>query len=144
MRRKGRGSVVRTMAMSRRQARPDRLPHATAPIKYLTENGFSIIRLSEIDSSVIDKPTECHFLVQHEDETEREVTVGFDEEIIARLRIRRRNQLSETSLFWLVCAESSLATYLWKKNEYPPDGRLIINELSPDELMLALHWRDRE
>ena len=132
------------MAMSRKKASPDRLPHAAPPIKYLTENGFSIVRRSEIDPSVIDTPRECRFLVQHENGIEREVQVGFDENLIARLRIRRRIPLSETSLLWLVCAESYLATYLWEKNEFPPNGRLIISELAPDELMLALHWRDRE
>jgi hypothetical protein len=35
-----------------------------------------------------------------------------------------------------------LATYLWETNDYPPNDRLMIKELSPDELMLALHWRD--
>ena len=132
------------MAMSRKQARPDRLPHAAPPIRYLTENGFSIVRRSEIDPSVIDTPGECRFLVQHENGIEREVQVGFDENLVASLRIRRRIPLSETSVFWLVCAESYLATYLWEKNEFPPNGRLIISELAPDELMLALHWRDRE
>ena len=132
------------MAISRKQASPDRLPHAAPPIKYLTENGFSIVRRSEIDPSVIDTPRECRFLVQHENGIEREVQVGFDENLIACLRIRRRIPLSETSLLWLVCAESYLATYLWEKNEFPANGRLIISELAPDELMLALHWRDRE
>ena len=47
-------------------------------------------------------------------------------------------------LFWLVCAEACLANYLWEKNQYPSDGQLEINELSSDQLMLALHWRDRE
>ena len=128
--------------MTKKQARPDRFPLATPPIKYLTENGFSIVRLSEIDPLVIDTPRECRFFVQHENRIEREVQVGFDENLIARLRIRRRIPLSETSVFWLVCAESCLAKYLWEKNEFPPNGRLIINELAPDELMLALHWRD--
>ena len=137
-------AIVLTMAISRKQASPDHLPRATPPIKYLTENGFSIIRSSEIDRSLIDSPSECRFLVQHEDEAEREIRVGFDEKVIASLLIRRRIPLSETSKFWLVCAESCLATYLWEKNEYPPEGRLTINELPPDELMLALHWRDSE
>src|SRR5436853_1173862 len=131
-------------AMRRKQIRPDDLPHTRSPIKYLTENGFSIVRVSEIDPSVTDSPSECRFLVQHEQEREREIRVSFDESVVAHLLIRRRLPLSETSMFWLVCAESSLANYLWEKNEYPPDDRLEINELSPDELMLALHWRDRE
>src|SRR5437588_11051987 len=130
--------------MRRKQIRPDDLAHTRSPIKYLTENGFSIVRVSEIDPSVTDSPSECHFLVQHDDKAEREISVSFDEELIADLRIRRRIPLSETTLFWLVCAEACLANYLWEKNQYPPDGRLNINELSPDQLMLALHWRDRE
>jgi len=137
-------SIVIPMAITRKQARPDHLPHAIPPIKYLTENGFSIVRLSEINSSMIDTPGECRFLVQHEDEAEHEIKVSFDENIIASLRIRRRIPLTETSVFWLVCAESCLATYLWEKNDYPPDDRMNIRELAPDELMLALHWRDSE
>ncbi len=131
-------------AMRRKQVRPDESPNTRSPIKYLTENGFSIVRASEIDPSVIDNPSECRFLVQHEDKAEREIRVSFGEELIAHLRIRRRIPLSETSLFWLVCAESSLATYLWEKNDYPPDDRLRVKELSPDQLMLAWHWRDPE
>ena len=131
-------------AMRRKQVRPDELPRTRSPIKYLTENGFFIVRVSEIDPSVTDNPSECRFLVQHEQDSEREIRVSFDESVVAHLRIRRRIPLSETSLFWLVCAEAYLANYLWEKNQYPPDGRLKIDELPPDELMLALHWRDRE
>src|SRR5207253_1252431 len=114
------------MVMSRKQAKPDRFPKAASPIKYLTENGFSRVRLAEIEPSVIDTPSECRFVVQHEDEAEREITVCFDEKLIASLRIRRRIPLSETSIFWLVCAESCLATYLWEKNDYPPNDRLSV------------------
>ena len=132
------------MAMHRKQVGPGPLPLASPPIKYLTENGFVIVRLAEINPVVIDRPGECQFLVQREDEARRVIKVGFDQSVIENLRIRRRIPLSETSMFWVACAESCLANYLWEKNEYPPDGRLAISELSPDELMLALHWRDSE
>ena len=132
------------MASSRKQFRPDPVAQAKSPIKYLTENGFSIIRLSDIDPSVINAPGECRFIVQHEHDVEREIKVNFSEDLIARIRIRRRGALSDKSMFWLVCAESHLATYLWEKNDYPPDDRLTMSELSPDELMLAIHWRDKD
>lgn len=132
------------MAISRKQFSPDAVPEPKTPIKYLTENGFSIIRLSDIDPSATNIPTECRFLVQGEHNVEREIKVSFSEGLIARIRFRRRGELSDQSMFWLVCAESCLATYLWEQNDYPQNDRLIVNELSPDELMLAIHWRDRE
>jgi len=132
------------MSWSRKQSRPDPLAQTTTPIKYLTENGFSIIRLSDIDPSVVNTPGECRFLVEDEHDVEREIKVNFSEDLIARIRFRRRGELSDKSMFWLVCAESCLATYLWEQNDYPPDDRLTVNELSPDELVLAIHWRDQE
>ena len=132
------------MVSSRKQIRPDRVTQAKSPIKYLTENGFSIIRLSDLDPSVINTPRECHFLVQDEHDLEREIKISFSEDLMARLRVRRRGALSDKSMCWLVCAESHLATYLWENNDYPPDDRLTMNELSPDELMLAIHWRDKD
>ena len=132
------------MASSRKQFWPEPVAQTKPPIKYLTENGFSIIRLSDIDQSVINTPEECRFLVQDERDVEREIKVSFSGDLVARIRFRRRGALSDKSVFWLVCAESCLARYLWEENDYPPDDRLTMNELSPDELMLAIHWRDQE
>jgi len=132
------------MAINRKQVRLDHLPHPIPPIKYLTENGFSIIRLSEVSPHVIDRPGECRFLVQREDEPERELIVAFGKSLMALLQLRRRTPLAETSAFWLICAELCLANYLWENDHYPPDERLMIDELPPDELMLALHWKDGE
>jgi hypothetical protein len=122
--------------------RKDRLPHATPPIKFLTENGFSIVRLLEIDPSMIDSPAECRFLVQHEGRAKHKVAVALDDKVVTSLQLRRQIPLSEHSLFWVVCIESCLATDLWEKNDYPPNDRMIISELPPDELMLALHWQE--
>jgi hypothetical protein len=132
------------MAVNRKAFIPARSPQTTPPIQYLTENGFSIIRLSDVDPSVTNSPGECRFLVQGEHDVEREIEVNFSERLIADIRLRRRGELSDKSIFWLVCGERCLANYLWEKNDYPPNGRLTMSELSPDELMLAIHWRDRE
>jgi hypothetical protein len=130
------------MAISKKRPWPDRATQARAPIKYLTENGFTIVRLSEIDASVKPAPSDCRFLVQHDDRSEREIRVAFTDALIENLRIKRRTSLPEASPFWIVCAESCLAQYLWEQNEFPPNDQLIVEDLSPDELMLALHWRD--
>ncbi len=130
------------MAISRKEVWPQRLPRVTTPIKYLTENGFGIVRVCDLDRLVRSSPSDCRFLVQRDDETEHEIEVSFAQNLVAALRIRRRTPLSEASVFWIVCAESYLANYLWEHDVLPPHGHLAIEELSPDLLMLALHWQD--
>lgn len=130
------------MAISRKELWPQRLPDAVTPIKYLTENGFSIVRICDVDDSVQNSPSHCGFFVTRDEKSEHEVHLSFAPALIATLRLRRRIPLAETSMFWIVCAESCLANYLWKHDQAPPHDHLAIHELSPDELMLALHWRD--
>jgi hypothetical protein len=113
-------------------------------IKYVTENGFSILRLSEIRPGVTDTARECRFLVRNPRGSEREVSVEFDDGVVALVQSRRRDDLSLTSAFWLICAERCLATYLWENDNYPDGGRLHIGELSVDELLLATYWSDRQ
>jgi hypothetical protein len=130
------------MATSRKQIWPQNLPTPTSPIKYLTENGFSIIRLCDLDDAVRNSPSDCGFLVARDEGRGREIHVSFGPELVDELRGRRRFPLSDDSVFWLVCAESCLATLLWESDDFPANGHLAIEELSPEELMLALHWRD--
>jgi hypothetical protein len=113
------------------------------PIKLITENGYSIVRQSEVDHSTPDTSRESRFLVQNSNGWEREVSVGFDEALIALIQNRRRGPaLPLASKYWLICAERCLATYLWEKDSYPPEGKLTISQLSDDELLLAAHWRE--
>ena len=131
--------IVKAMAVNRRQVIPDSLPTVSSPIQYVTENGFSIIRLSEVDGSVIDTARECHFLVRNARGLKREVTVHFEEGLIAQIQGRRRSRLLDTSVLWLICAEQCLATYLWEKDNFPDGERLNILELMVDWLLLATH-----
>ncbi len=135
--------ILKAMAANRRAVIPDALPGKPSPIQYVTENGYSIIRLSEVDASVIDTAREGHFLVRNERGWAREVTVRFEERLIAQIQRQRRTHLSDTSVLWLVCAERCLATYLWENDDYPRDGQLTIRELFVDELVLATHWNDQ-
>jgi hypothetical protein len=131
------------MAVSRRQLIPDPLAKEASPIEYVTENGFSIIRLCDVDKSVTDTPRECRFLVRNEHGWESEVTAHFEKSLIAQIQSRRRSRLLDNSVLWLVCAEQCLATYLWENDDYPEGGQLIISELPADELLLATHWSDQ-
>jgi hypothetical protein len=135
--------IVKAMAVNRRQVIPDSLAKEISLIQYVTENGFSIVRLCEVDGSAVDTASECRFLVRNERGWEREVTVHFEESIVAEIQSRRRSRLLDGSALWLVCAEKCLATYLWERDDYPSGGRLIISELRADELLLATHWSDQ-
>jgi hypothetical protein len=132
------------MAVTRQRISSERSPQVSSPIQYVTENGFSIIRLSEVDGLENDTARECRFRVRNERGWEREVTVHFEESLIAQIQSRRRSRLSETSVLWLICAEQCLATYLWENDNYPDGGRLNIGEVSVDELLLATHWSDQQ
>jgi len=131
------------MAVNRRQVILDSLAKEVSPIKYVTENGFSIIRLSDVDKSVAATSRNCRFLVRTERGWEREVTVAFEESLITQIQSRRRSRLLDSSVLWLVCAEQRLATYLWENGDYPEGGQLIIGELPVDEVLLATHWNDQ-
>jgi hypothetical protein len=120
-----------------------REPAEPQPIKLITENGYSIVRLSEIDHSATDTARECRFAVEDQDGSRREISVGFDDELIELIQRKRRSpHLSLTSKFWLTCAERYLATYLWENDGFPPERRLTISQLSDDELLLGTHWRE--
>ena len=131
------------MAVNRRRVIPDSWAQEASPIQYVTENGFSIIRLCDVSRSVTGTSRKCRFLVRNERGWEREVTVHFEDSLIAQIQSRRRSRLEDSSVFWLVCAEQRLATYLWENGDYPERRQLIISELPVDELLLATHWCDQ-
>ena len=130
------------MAISKRKVSPSELAETRPPIEYVTENGFSIVRLAEINGLGTDTAQECRFLVRNPRGWEREISVEFDEELVTLIQGHRRTFLPDTSMFWLTCAERCLATYLWENDGYPPSGQLTISELSDDDQLLATHWRD--
>jgi hypothetical protein len=132
------------MTVTRERVIPERLALASSPIQYVTENPFRIIRLCEVYGSVIDTPRECRFRVRNEHGRECDVTVHFDDNLVAQIQNQRRTRLLETSLLWLICAEKCLATYLRQNENFPDGGRLNIGELSVDELLLATHWSDQQ
>ena len=136
------------MAVNRRQVAAGRLAQDLSPIEYVTENGFSIVRLCEVDGLMTDTARECRFVVRNASNSQREVIVHFEESLVAQIQSQRRNQrrsrLLETSFFWLICAEQCLATYLWENDSYPDGGRLNVSELSVDALVLATHWSDQQ
>ena len=109
------------------------------PIEYLTENGFTIVRLSEFNRTTA-IAGEYDFLVGDPHGYELEITVVVDRSAVIEVARRSRSRISSQSSYWICCAERHLATYLWEHDDYPPDAKLNVTQLSLDDLNLALRW----
>src|SRR6267142_2433229 len=110
------------------------------PIEYQTENGFAIIRLGDVDHSVSMVGPRHYFIVRDPHGYELDITVEISNDAVAEVMWRCRGRITLESSFWIACAESHLATYLWEKEDYPPDGKLIVDQLTIDDLDLARRW----
>ena len=135
--------MVKAMALSMRQVIPDRWAKQASPIQYVTENGFSIIRLCEIDKSIPAMGATHEFLVRDPHGYELHITVHISSNPIAEIDRRSRGRISNVSFYWLSLAERHLARYLWENDDYPPGARLEVDDLSLDDLDLARRW-DRD
>jgi hypothetical protein len=113
------------------------------PIELITENGFSIIRVADLDEAAA-RPTGAYvFRVQDPNNYEIEITVEFDPRFRSEIGLRSLGQLSTTSSYWICCAERHLAAYLWENDDYPPDATLRVGDLSLDDINLSHRW-DRD
>lgn len=109
-------------------------------IEFLTENGFSIIRLCDIDDSIQAFGLVHRFLVRAPDGFELEITVEIAENLAQDLYTRSRGRSTWDSSYWINCAERHLAEYLCEQEDYPADARLIVDQPSLDDLNLARRW----
>jgi len=110
------------------------------PIEYQTENGFAIVRLSDVRKSIPAIGLVHQFLVRHPSGIEHEVTVTITETLADALARRGRGHLSADSSYWICCAERHLAQYLWDHEDYPPGAKLTIHEPVLADLNLARIW----
>jgi hypothetical protein len=113
------------------------------PIEFLTENGFSIVRLCDINKSIAAVGATHEFMVRDPYEYELHITVQVSSHAIAEIGRRSRGRISNESSYWINLAERQLATYLWENDDYPPDATLSIDQLTIDDLDLARRW-DRQ
>ena len=112
------------------------------PIEYLTANGFSIIRLSDNDESITAGGSKHFFVVRDQQGSELEITVNISDAAVAEIVSRSSGRLSLDSSYWICCAERHLANYLCENDDYPPEARLSVEELTLDDLSLARRWED--
>lgn len=110
------------------------------PIEFQTNNGFSIVRFSDLNASIPATGLVHLFLVRDPDGFELEVTVEITEMLAEALARRSRGRLSADSSYWICCAERHLAEHLWDNGDYPPDAKLTVEEPILADLNLARRW----
>ena len=118
----------------------DSVAERSRPIEFQTDNGFSIIRVADLNDSVSTKGFTHEFVVRDPDGFELEVTVDIAETLADALARRSSGHLSFDSSYWICCAERHLAEYLWDKEGFPPDAKLAVNEPLLTDLNLARNW----
>jgi hypothetical protein len=134
--------TMKKMTINENQALDRSSAKVSPPIEFVTENGFSIVRLSELKPATADSQSECHFVVRQPDSEESDVSVGFADRVVAQVQSQRHIVLPATSDFWLTLAEEHLATYVWNNNHVPAGGHLVVSQLSGHDLVLAARWLD--
>ena len=116
-------------------------PPATAPrprrsvIETLTMNGFHIVR------SFAHDPDERRFLVKNPAGLEQEVVVDIDAEALAMVERLTRRRLPFESSFWTMCAERTLAAYLWEEGQIP-SHRLTVTDVGRNDFDIATRWEE--
>jgi len=80
------------------------------------------------------------FLVSAPENSEREIAVEVTRKVVLQITIRTRGRIQLQGSFWIYACERHLANYLEERNGYPPGDKLWIEELDPEDCILALRW----
>jgi hypothetical protein len=130
--------------MAARKERPahKRSPAKHRPVELVTENGFCILRLWEIDGESPPDAGKYHFVVRnpHGLERAREIVVAVADDAAAQIEKFTRGRIPLRNSFWVYCAERHLANYVWQHDDYPPSGRLSVDQLTPEDFAQAIRW----
>ncbi len=118
----------------------DAAPQQPLEIAVLTLNGFQILRSAEPPSPA---SGEHVFRVRHvPDGVEALVTVGIDPEAVDRVERLTHRRLEAASGFWTLQAERLLSTWVWAEGHAPTGERLVVRDISREDLEVAARWED--
>jgi CheY-like chemotaxis protein len=123
----------------RRERRTSSTTLEKPAIEAITLNGFRIVAAPARTDGANGEHT---FRVTHFGAaTESTVTVSIDPEAVARVARLSRRTLQPTGAFWRGHAERLLSAFLWSEGRVPENGRLIVHDVSRDDLDVATAWQ---
>ena len=129
------------MAVKKENLEVDSAADRCRPIELITENGFSIVRASELEGARPAPAGQYEFVVCDAHGDQLEVTVEIDGQVVFEITHRSRGRISSQSSYWISCAERHLADYVWENDCSPPGERLRVECLTPRDINLAIRWR---
>ncbi len=108
------------------------------PADLWTVNGFFIRALPADD---IGPANEHRFTVRHAGKGPNgDVVVAISEAEMSRITRLTRRPMPPGRPFWRQQAERALMNFLFLEATLPPDGRLAVNRLSDEAVLLARNW----
>src|SRR2546430_732766 len=128
------------MSAQNEQPENENQPAEAKPIEFVTENGFAVLRLWEVARLPHPTTKVFHFIVRGSDGKSREITVEIADDAFRELSLHVQQRILPRISFWICCAERHLATYLWENDSYPAGNKLIVQQLDPEETILAARW----
>jgi hypothetical protein len=128
------------MAVKKEQLEVDGAAARCRPIELITENGYSIVRTGESDATRRAPEGRFVFMVGDPEGSEREITMEIDQHAVNEITLRSRGRISSESSYWICCAERHLAEYLWENDDYPPVGKFRVEQLTAEDVNLAIRW----
>jgi hypothetical protein len=127
------------MAVKKEELEADSAAARSRPIELITENGFSIVRATEI-AEANPSGDKYVFLVGNPQGHQIEIMVSIDQAGINEVLVTSRGRISSVNSYWVACAERHLADYLGEHDDYPPDATLRVEKLTPRDLNLVYRW----
>jgi CheY-like chemotaxis protein len=122
----------RRSTMTARPSKPE--------IETITLNGF---RIRSPDPPTPPTSFDHGFRVTHfPDPAEFTVTVTVDRECVERVARLTRRRLEPGGMFWRMQAERLLSAYLWSEGRTPENRRLVVRDVSRDDIDVAAAWED--
>ena len=123
---------------ARTVARPATTATRLPPIEVLTLNGFRFTRPPDS----INPQSNAHVfrVTRFPDGVESTVTVTIDPEAVGRVSRLSRRELQPGGAFWRDQAQRRLSAFLWSEGKPPEDGRLVVHDVSREDLDVAAAW----
>jgi CheY-like chemotaxis protein len=141
-----RNSVSAALSKERQESRPleqtasaPQAPPTPPIIETITMNGFSIL---DPDKGDFQLPDQRRFTVESPTGARHEVLVQIDEEALGYIERLTKRRLPPESSFWTGLARRLLGDYLWNEGDVPATRKLILSQVSREELLIAERWTE--